>query len=330
MRKGEGVHLFLYGARREDDVFAGSFLDVQADDLQNILVVRPHKFAVLRFGAKALQASIRGSVLVAEIDAGHVAYVDRLPPRRLDHDVFYFVGNVEGAVHADQVVQAIHVHGPARHVCVFRANGVHDIHERKVVSLERIQVHVDLHFALQAAYYVHLQHPLHRLDLFFQFFRHLLELRQRIIRRQVDGHDGEFREVDFANDRFLDFAGQGGPGYVHLVAYLLVGVVYGNVRLELHDDGGYALHRRGTNFLDAVDGLYFPLDGLRDQGFHVVGACAGIQQGNDDLRNLDRGIGLLRNGSVAIQPAYGEYRCQDDNARAILDRDVGDFHNATG
>ena len=138
--------------------------------------------------------------------------------------------------------------------------------------MQRVQVHVDLHLALQTADEVHFEHARDALDLVLQVFGGVAEAGKRVVRRQVDRHNRELARVDLAHDGLLDFGGELGLGDVYLLPDVLRGRVDVDVRQELNHDRRDALGGRRAEFVDAVDGGDLALDFLGDDRLDVVRA----------------------------------------------------------
>ena len=261
---------------------------------------------------------------------GDVADVDGRPAGACDDEVEDLGGVVELAVDADEVVLRAR-RPPSRPGCWCSPSGRRDeVVDAEVVALERREVHVDLHLALEPAEQVHAADARDALDLVLQVLGRRAERGQAALREEVDGEDGEVGEVDVGHDGLLDVRRELGLGEVHGLADLAAGLVDVLVGEELGDDRRDALGARAPDLIEAGDRRDLALDLLRDDRLDVVRAGAGVDRGDDDLRELDLRLALLGERDVRDEPADRERQREDDDGRPVADREVGDFHGTVG
>jgi hypothetical protein len=100
--------------------------------------------------------------------------------------------------------------------------------------------------------------------------------------RDGDLHDGRRAEVELLDDGRFRRERQVFANAGHAVAHVLGSHVQVHTQVELHEDLGHAFETGGAKLVDtaeAVDGLF---DRIGHFGFHRLGVCTGIDDGDGD------------------------------------------------
>ena len=153
----------------------------------------------------------------------------------------------------------------------------------------------------------------HALDRALENARHFLDLvAQRLGRdgqhalRHVagegDDEDGEFRDVDLVDRRFLGALRDVALGVLDLVAHVDQRIGEVGRRVELDQHVAAALIGGGLHLLEALEALELGLDRPQQQPLGILRRDALVDEADIDDRDGDIGLGFLGHRAVGERP----------------------------